>query len=261
MMNLKITTFNIRLNHTMDKDNAWPYRKNSMIKFFNEYHPLVFGTQEVLDDQLTDLLNGLPDYHYIGINRKQHEEGNYIFYDKSVLECKEACTFWLSETPYVPNSVSYNSGCVRICTFGEFIFKDNRNLRFRIFNTHLDHISNIAQVEGIKIVINKMREKQKIDPLPTIIMGDFNVTDDSEVIKLLNETGLVNVYQYIDPANYGATFHAFKGTKTGSPIDYIFVSPEFKITEVLIYRELVDGRFISDHYPVLATITVSEGKI
>lgn len=257
-MILKIATFNIRLNTSSDNENAWPYRKYSVIKFFNEYQPLIFGTQEVLDDQLTDLVNGLPNYHYIGINRRQHEEGNYIFYNKDLIECKEACTFWLSETPYIPNSVSYNSCCIRICTFGEFILRDNRNIRFRLFNTHLDHISTEAQVEGIKLVIKKMNEKNCVDPLPSIIIGDFNVNDDNEVIKLLNEAGLVNTYKYINPDNYGRTFHGYRGITEGSPIDYIFVSPDITIEDILIYREKVDERFISDHYPVLATVKLSQ---
>lgn len=255
-MEFKITTFNLRLNHVDDKENAWPYRINSVVKFIKEEKPLIIGMQEVLDDMLSDLLKQLDNYSHIGMSRVENEEYNPIFYDHTILECREYNTFWLSETPNIPNSKSFNSACTRICTYGEFIFKMNRNKRLRIFNTHLDHISNIARIEGIKTIFNKIEEKQQEFPLPYILLGDFNSTKDDEVlIYLNNKKDLVNAYDYLPKNQYGATFHNFLGIIEGEPIDFIFASKGgIKILDTQIFREKIVNIYPSDHYPVTSII-------
>lgn len=257
-MKFNITTFNLRLNHSADKENAWPYRIQSVVKYIENSKPLIIGTQEVLDGMLSDLTSNLPNYSYIGISRKQNEEYNPIFFDNTVLECKESATFWLSKTPYIPNSVDFDSACIRICTWAELIFKDDRSKRIRIFNTHLDHISELAKIEGIKIILEKIKEKNKIDNLPFILMGDFNSSIDDNVIKYLNnnELKLRTVLDYIPQENYGATFHGFTGLIEGHPIDYIYTSNDIKIHNAHIYKEKILNIYPSDHYPLTALIEI-----
>ncbi|MDF2699490.1 MAG: endonuclease, partial [Haloplasmataceae bacterium] len=235
-MLFKITTFNLRLNVSSDKENAWPYRVNSVVKYIDDTNPFIIGTQEVTDRMLSDLTIQLPKYDHIGLTRVQNEEASSIFYNKEVLEVKEYGTFWLSKTPEVPNSKHYNSACVRICTWGEFIFKENRNLRFRVFNTHLDHISDLAKIEGMKTITKKMNLKANEDMLPTILMGDFNSTVNDEVIKYLNDDcttvgskPLTAVLDFLPKHEYGATFHYFTGLIKGDPIDHIYVTKDIKV--------------------------------
>lgn len=254
-MEYKITTFNLRLNHVQDKENTWPYRLGSVVHYIKTTKPLIIGMQEVLDDMLIDLLKKLKNYSYIGMSRVQNEEYNPIFYDHTLLECREYNTFWLSETPHIPNSKSFNSACTRICTYGEFVFINNRNKRFRIFNTHLDHISNIARSEGIKIILHKIAEKNKEFALPYILLGDFNATKDDDVLKYLNtKKDLINAYNYLPIEQYGATFHNFLGINEGEPIDFIFTSKEIKVLNTQIFREKIANIYPSDHYPVTTII-------
>ena len=37
-------------------------------------------------------------------------------------------------------------------------------------------------------------------------------------------------------------------------LDYIFISPEHKVEKVQIIKDNINGRFPSDHYPLLADI-------
>ena len=46
----------------------------------------------------------------------------------------------------------------------------------------------------------------------------------------------------------------FKGREKGMHIDYIFVSEEFNIKHVEIIRNNINGKYPSDHYPIMATI-------
>jgi|SRR5690554_564791 len=254
-MQFKITTFNLRLNHINDKENAWGYRLNSVIKYIKTTKPLILGAQEVLDGMLNDLSNNLEDYKYIGLTRKQNEEANPIFYNKKILDCRESGTFWLSRSPNIPNTIDFASACIRICTWGEFLFKDKRNIRFRVFNTHLDHISKLAKIEGTKIIIKKVYNKNNETKLPTIIMGDLNSTREEEVIKYIkSQKEFTDIYEYLPQSEYGSTFHNFNGIKEGTPIDFIFVSNEFKILRPTIYRKKILNKYPSDHYPVTTLI-------
>ncbi len=260
-MQFNITTFNLRLNTVTDKENAWPYRLNSVLHYINSVTPLIFGTQEVLDDMLIDLNNHLPKYSHIGVTRKQHEEANAIFYNHDILEIKESGTFWLSKTPDIPNSKYFNSACIRICTWGEFMFKNSRNNRFRVFNTHLDHISHRAQIAGIKIIFKKMNLKYTEEKLPTIFIGDLNSTSKDKTIQylkneILGNNSLVDAMDLLPQANYGATFHNFTGMTKGHPIDHIFVSTEVKVHKIEIYRKKIFDIYPSDHYPITSLIEI-----
>ena len=52
------------------------------------------------------------------------------------------------------------------------VLKDNATEKeFVVFNTHLDHVSDEARINGIKVVLDKIAE---FGSLPAVIMGDFN---------------------------------------------------------------------------------------
>ena len=67
-----------------------------MCDFINFEQPEIFGTQEVLVDQLHDLMKGLDSYGYIGVGRDDgKEKGEYaaIFYKKERLKLLESGNF------------------------------------------------------------------------------------------------------------------------------------------------------------------------
>jgi endonuclease/exonuclease/phosphatase family metal-dependent hydrolase len=71
---LRIMTYNIRLNTPDDGDNQWPYRKNiaaSMIRF---HRADIAGLHEVLKDQIDDLTASLPEYQRSGVGRDDGKE-------------------------------------------------------------------------------------------------------------------------------------------------------------------------------------------
>ena len=157
---LNIMTFNIRYNTAADSLNAWPYRKDKVASqvLFHEAH--ILGVQEALHDQVVDLQQRLPQYKYAGVGRDDgKEKGEYsaIFYDTTRLQVLQTKTFWLSETPEVPGSKSWDAAITRIVTWIKFRDKKTKKIFFA-FNTHFDHIGQVARRESAKILLQKVKE-------------------------------------------------------------------------------------------------------
>lgn len=256
-MEFQVMTFNLRLNINSDGPFAWPYRRKAVVEYLRQISPLIIGAQEVLDGMLEDLKQELPEYTPLGVTRREGEEATPILYKSHLLECKAYGTFWLSKTPDIPNSIDFNSAFPRICTWAEFMVKGDRTRRFRVFNTHLDHISREAQIEGMKIIIQRMNENGEF--LPSLLMGDFNAIESDDVIQYLNEKArvkgksLTSCYA-VQGADYGATFHNYTGIAEGDPIDYIYATEGFTFLNTTIDREMKHGLYLSDHYPVRCTV-------
>ena len=254
---LKVMTYNIRLSLESDKENSWNNRKDDALALMSYYHPDYFGVQEAIPQQMIDIKTNLKDYDFVGVGRddgKNQGEYSAIFYDKNKLEVTKSGTFWLSETPEKP-SKGWDAAYNRVCTYAFFKIKKTGK-QFLAMNLHFDHVGNVARVNSAKLILEKIK---KLNPknVPLTLTGDFNLTDDSEPIKIISKS-LDNVFYHSKKkAHYGP-----KGTFTGfdintipqDRIDYIFV----KGFEVLSNRTINDRRenllYPSDHFPILAEI-------
>ncbi len=253
---LKVMTFNIRLSLESDKENAWNNRKDDALALMNYYHPDYFGVQEAVPQQMIDIKTNLKDYDYVGVGRddgKNQGEYSAIFYDKTKLEVAKSGTFWLSETPEKP-SKGWDAAYNRICTYAFFKIKKTGK-QFLALNLHFDHVGNLARVNSAKLILEKIKELNQKN-LPLTLTGDFNLTDDSEPIKIISES-LDNAFYHSKKAHYGpkGTFTGFDiNTVPKDRIDYIFV----KGFEVLSNRTINDRRenllYPSDHFPILSEI-------
>lgn len=255
---LKVMTYNIRLSVDSDKENSWNNRKDDALALMSYYHPDYFGVQEAIPQQMIDIKTNLKDYDFVGVGRddgKNQGEYSAIFYDKNKLEVTKSGTFWLSETPEKP-SRGWDAAYNRVCTYAFFKIKKTGR-QFLAMNLHFDHVGNVARVNSAKLILEKIK---KLNPknVPLTLTGDFNLTDDSEPIKIISKS-LDNVFYHSKKkAHYGS-----KGTFTGfdintipqDRIDYIFV----KGFEVLSNRTINDRRenllYPSDHFPVLTEIS------
>ena len=254
---LKVMTYNIRLSVDSDKENSWNNRKQETMALMSYYHPDYFGVQEAIPQQMIDIKTNLKDYDFVGVGRddgKNQGEYSAIFYDKSKLDVLKSGTFWLSETPEKP-SKGWDAAYNRVCTYAFFKIKKTGK-QFLAMNLHFDHVGDVARVNSAKLILEKIK---KLNPknVPLTLTGDFNLTDDSEPIKIISKS-LDNVFYHSKKkAHYGS-----KGTFTGfdintipqDRIDYIFV----KGFEVLSNRTINDRRenllYPSDHFPILAEI-------
>ncbi|MFU8793414.1 MAG: endonuclease/exonuclease/phosphatase family protein [Acholeplasmataceae bacterium] len=255
----RFMTFNLRINVSSDGSNSWPYRYHSVSRLIRDQKPLVVGTQEVLLSMQEDLKPQLPDYTFFGVPRKPNEESNTIIYNHHLLDLVTGGTFWLSETPSKPFSSNPDSACVRICTWAEFKLKRPPHQSFRVFNTHLDHISQRARINGISIIFDKIKYHQNLETLPTILMGDFNDTPSSDTLLEINRYDHLAIYPTkttVPPLKEDsiATYHGFNGPIQGEPIDYIFLTKDIKCLHYAILTDQINGQDPSDHYPVIVDV-------
>ncbi len=254
---LKVMTYNIRLSLESDKENSWDNRKQDALALMNYYHPDYFGVQEAVPQQMTDIKTGLKDYDYVGVGRddgKNQGEYSAIFYDKNKLDVLKSGTFWLSETPEKP-SKGWDAAYNRVCTYALFKLKKSGKM-FYAFNVHFDHVGNIARVNSSKLILEKIKELNT-ENLPLTLTGDFNLTGETEPIKIISKS-LDNTYYHSKKPHYGpkGTFTAFDvNTVPKERIDYIFV----KGFETETIRTINDRRenllYPSDHFPILVEIS------
>ena len=259
---LNVMTFNIRYNTRNDSLNAWPYRKDnaaSQIKFHNVH---ILGIQEALNEQVIDLSQSLSQYKYVGVGRDDGIiKGEYsaIFYDTAKLILLGSSTFWLSLTPEIPGSKSWDAAITRIVTWAKFT-DIKRNRTFFVFNTHFDHIGKEARRESARLLKQKVKDIAGNNPV--VITGDFNSKPSDEPIKIITESN--DKDKFIDTKavsltpHYGpqGTFNAFTSKEIDNePIDFIFLKGKWKVLQHATLSQTWGGRFSSDHFPVFAKLS------
>jgi endonuclease/exonuclease/phosphatase family metal-dependent hydrolase len=132
---------------------------------------------------------------------------------------------------------------------------------FYFFNTHFAHDSDYARVMSSELLLSQV--DSIASGFPFIITGDFNMVHTSsgygiltgpyESIPLLNDTYAVSEKRPLGPAY---TFNGFSESTSAGRIDYIFVRNGLKALEHRTFIRKEHGIYISDHWPVMATILI-----
>ncbi|WP_421873682.1 endonuclease/exonuclease/phosphatase family protein [Marinoscillum sp.] len=256
---LKVMTYNIRLDHAGDNENNWHHRKDELVRQIQFYEPDVFGVQEALPQQMDYLDSALAAYAYIGVGRddgKRAGEFSAVFYKKDIVDLVKGSTFWLSSSPEEV-SKGWDAALPRICTYGLFERKSDGQ-QFWFFNTHFDHVGKQARVESMKLILSQIKAKNSKN-LPVVLTGDLNVTPDEgpiiEMKKVLKDSR--------EAANLAfgpdATFNGFNFTQAPQRrIDYIAVSEGIKVNKYAVLTDSFDQKYISDHFPVFCVLSLTD---
>ena len=151
---LKVMTFNIRYGTAGDGVNAWPERRHAVIEAIRRQDPDLLGVQEALAFQVDYLVSDLPQLGWFGVGRrdgKRKGEFSAVFYRRSRFEPVEHGTWWLSETPEVPGSVSWDSALSRTATWA--VLRETRTGRKIVFvTTHFDHRGEKARRRSARLL-------------------------------------------------------------------------------------------------------------
>ena len=260
---LKVMTFNIRYNNPADSINAWPKRASIVYSFLKNEKPDLIGMQEVLTRQYEYLDSVLTDYTSICIGRTDGAragEMNPVFFRKDRFELIRTKTFWLSETPDVEGSQSWGAGLPRIVTWSELSEKTTHE-HFYFFNTHFAHDSDSARMMSAGLLLDKVDSIAA--GFPFVITGDFNMlisargyeilTSPYESVPLFSDAYAVSERRPTGPAY---TFNGFSENTSSGRIDYIFVRNGMKVLEHRTFIKKEHGIYISDHWPVMATVSL-----
>ncbi len=237
---------------------TWERRLPGIVNSFNQYNADIVGTQELRQWQLDELMTSLDD-KYVAYGESRYLEDDEhcsIIYNSDRFTFLEGDTLWLSETPEVVGSKSWDTSLPRIVTFIKFLDTVTET-EFIVFNTHLDHRSELARKNGLNMIVNLMLEYVEY---PIILTGDFNMYFDSENFEALkNQSDIfVNTFDVFpdefDPN--GLTSHGWLGGTEGKAIDFIFYSlSKFTVLNTDIIYDRWDDRFyLSDHYSVYSVL-------
>jgi len=253
--NIKLMTYNIRMDTPNDEENAWPNRKENFVNQIHFYTPDVLGIQEGLEHQVIYLDDHLKTYKYVGVGRadvKEEGVGEYsaIFYNYQNFKEIKSGTFWLSETPDTP-SRGWDASLNRICTY--ILLKNKTSgQKFWVFNTHFDHRGVLARKNSAALIIQKINSINK-EKLPVFLMGDLNLQPQEEPIqfiaKELNDSKTISQLPPYGPVGTYNGFDACK--KIGKRIDYVFTSKDnITIKKYAVIADVNDMKYPSDHFPV-----------
>jgi endonuclease/exonuclease/phosphatase family metal-dependent hydrolase len=260
---LRVMTFNIRFDNPEDGEDAWPKRRHKAASTIRFHAADVVGLQEALRNQIDDLRADLPALAWFGSGRTAQRDGEHcaVLYRRDRLEVLAQDTFWLSETPSVAGSRSWDAALPRIVTWGRL--RDRRTgAVVVVFNTHLDHLGEEARRQSARLLRKKVREIAGRSG-PVVVTGDLNTTPDSEPLAILTAPGpdgsaLTDAMTASLCPNHGptSTWNGFKAIEPGRRIDFVLVRPPVAVLQHGILADTFDGRFPSDHLPVLAEVTL-----
>lgn len=254
---LTVMSFNIRYGTASDGDDAWPHRRALLIETIAGRQPDVLGLQEALRFQLDELASALPGYGEIGVGREDGvTAGEYaaILYRRERVTPETTGTFWLSATPEIPGSTTWGNRITRICTWAVFV-DGQTGRRFAVANVHLDHESQPSREQAVALVLARL---DALAPgLPVVLLGDFNAGEDNPAVAAVRAAGFTDTYRAVRPEDrFAGTFGAFRGDSTGAKIDYVFVRGPWVVEAADILRRRSGTRDPSDHFPVVARLTV-----
>lgn len=254
---LRVMTFNIRFGAAPDGVNHWDHRQENVITTIKAFGPDLLATQEVLAFQSRFLQQQLDEFTYFGRSREKQAAGEQcgVLFRTSRFDLLEQGHFWLSETPNVPGSKSWDGAMSRMVSWVKLF--DRRNERAVYFlNTHFDHRGQQAREQAARLIVERIGRFES--DVAVIFAGDLNSAPDSNPVRALGDT-LVDSFASVHAEKEGqGTFNGFRGRKSGPRIDYVFASKNLKPISAAIDHREFEGKTPSDHYPVTAVLRFVE---
>lgn len=254
---IRILSANIRTSLAKDGENDWTRRRELCAEVIERQRADVVCFQEMTGEQLEYLASRLPAYAAVcALDRPGVGwPVNTVFYRRGAFRPRSIGAYWLSETPHVPGSRSWESDCIRLATWVHLAPADG-SPELRILNTHLDHVSQRARENQARL----LEEDAAAWPpdFSQILTGDMNCSSSNPALRLLLDAGwrdsYAEVHGTLEP---GPTFHRFQGPACAEPlgtIDWILCRGPVRALQAAIVRDSSGGRYPSDHYFVSADL-------
>lgn len=254
---LRVMTFNVRYPAKSDGPDLWDLRKDFLVETIRKHQPDVMGTQELFHLQGEHIVKSLPDYAWFGVSRRGNTEDEHmgVFYRKDRLALVDSGNFWLSETPERPGSQSWEMTLPRMATWGVFESKPSGK-RFLLINTHFPHRreDEAARQKCAKLLATRV---ELYNPaMPVVLTGDFNAPAGGGTYAILAPLMKDAWKEAAKKDGPEGTFHGFKGTPGDARIDWIMFRAPWKVASATAITDNRNGRYPSDHFPVLAVFEV-----
>jgi endonuclease/exonuclease/phosphatase family metal-dependent hydrolase len=254
---MRIMSCNIRYSAAQDGVNAWPHRREYAAEVIRSREPDVVCFQEMSREQYLFLRRRLADYDAVAMvdTPTGQSPQNAIFWRRERFAMISTGGYWLSETPHIAGTKSWDSSIVRLANWVRLALAGS-GLEVRVIGTHLDHRGQTAREQQARL-INEDASGYPID-YPQFLCGDMNATIDNPAIAAFLAGGWVDTYGTLpDAPDPGNTFHNFRGPAYDQPvgkIDWIFCRGRVRPVGAEIVRDACEGRYPSDHYFIAADV-------
>ena len=254
----RVTTFNIKnsIDAVPDVQDEWQNRREHVHVVMDDINSDIYGLQEVTEEQLEWLKEKFPEYdfqYHLHVNAWNHTVyDSVLMWKRDRFIIKESGSFWTNE--------KYNNVAPWV------IAQDRYSLReYYIVNVHLG--SNPDRREEFNLIKAKVGEY--LQNKPVIVLGDFNATPEPTPWHppsmyvypiLVNDSFLVDGYKTLYPktkerssCSWEEYCHQYG---IDLRIDLVLLSREIQPVYGEIYKSSLNGRNVSDHYPVYLDLTL-----
>lgn len=254
--------------------DAWPRRRAGAIAMLTGAD--LIGTQEAMASQVMDLDAALPQYVRVSVATKldpeQHD--SMLFFRKDRYTALEEHHFWLSPTPDTPRSDGFERADSapglgpRSVTCVVLADRHDRDRELVFCNTHFDG-DRLVNEASARLLAARLRARYP--KRPTIVTGDFNALpftgdapDDAPAwaAAFHNTTyatltdALVDTQAVLQPEHPAWLLCPKTECVWGLAlrIDWILASRHFEVRSTTTLSHRYDGRAITDHWPIRATL-------
>ena len=267
---IAVMSFNIRYGTANDGENRWTNRRDMLFALLRTENPDLIGLQEALRFQIDEILAAVPGYAAVGVGRddgKAAGEMSAILFRITRFHVAASGTFWFSDTPEIPGSMSWGNRITRISSWARFVDRDGS--AFIHYNLHLDHESQPSREKSTTLLLQRIAARP-VAAEPVIVTGDFNAGESNPALHVLVGSAGPAAVQApgATPPPFIDTFRAVRrhekevgtfssfvfGQTSGEKIDYVLVQPGTEVLASAIVRTGDGRRYPSDHFPVTARI-------
>lgn len=248
---IRFVTFNIRCDYEQDGPNNFCFRQKLILKKLEEKKPDVICFQEVLPHVAAWLKHALKDYYVLGCGRSEdfQDEQMAIAFRPDRFDLISWETFWLSESGRPGSRYDGQSICPRTAAEALLYDREEKEI-YRVFNTHLDHVSSDARKRGLGQILDRIEHPKTFPEAGVILAGDFNAEPGwPELSELWGRGKLTDA-----AAGLGGTFHDYGKLSRLEKIDYVCLAQSLKSAGAERWQDCEDGVYLSDHYPISVEI-------
>ena len=236
----------------------WPARKHALATVLREAQPDILGVQEARPEQVAFLEKTLPDHQRVGVGRDDgRDAGEHcaIYFRRDRFEAIGSGTFWLQEPTDQPAGAG--RWAKRTCTWVR-LRRRAGGRTLCVYNTHLPGrtaalVRGQSRLSAARIVLDHIKAGDPADAV--VLVGDFNAGPDAQPRRVFAEIGLRETAALAGKQAAPPTYQ-FYGVRMGS-LDGILVGPGWRVGRYLVVDVKPDGVFPSDHFGVLADLTLS----
>lgn len=268
---LRVMSFNMRYAFKEKKpEYEWKNRKSIVAEVINDHQPDILGSQELSPQQVIELKELIPGYASFGMGREVDKKGEssgesmIIFYKTAVLKLLEKDSFWLSDTPRVPESRTWGEAWIRTMTWGKFAhIKSNQTFYF--FNTHLDTKRGAVHEKECEFIAKTIKEVAGESPL--FLVADFNSDGDKGVEweffkkESFKDARVSSESEPSGSYGTGSKFRApHKNVSKQKRIDWILFKGDMSVKDYATINYHNEGNYPSDHFPVMSNVVISYTK-